>query len=998
MDFLFFTAFLDRLKENCIDDPKQLKRRHKEPGFAYGETEPIFVNRLRQQLEVKKEDVFLDIGSGIGSVVLQMVAQTGCIGVGIEIEDERARIASCIHQKLNTDPVLNNLIDDTFLEVIQEKTTFIHGDFLERAEVLKTATVVFINNESMAANPSLMNSIEEKLYHHLRDDTRIAVFQPFHNRSRSGTRNSGLVSILSSDVKQYSTPPGWVSWRDAPIKYYIYTVKRATVAPTPSLQISLVSSDDEEEEQEQERGQEQEEEEEEEKEQERERGQEQEKEEEKEDMNVDTRLSNFVIVTILTTCHYCGHYGPTVCYDIDLEEITGIEKEWFDGSSQYCSTLCAWHQVLKTFNSGLDTPARDILDKIHFKLVTKPLLAEPVWLDFNWQREALKTFDYRTTIPYGGMDEPTEKMKDALKQNKRAESSIWKHAWNNPDVEAMVKKWKDDKGSAAHFQSSALVEHGDLRYYAWLFEVDYMVAALAYAKIMRGAKFDNFVPFAKRRAKLYEEETIQQGHYPIEEVWPKNEFPLSVKSLEIRFTRDSFTNRDVATWTSNVYELVARVRNVKDNIINVPFHTTVGGCTREGCFSKQNPDCIKFVYAAKQQEGFFCSTDCAFLQLVAPYQHEVTKKEPSETYYALKRVYQKMNPIIAIRSKELAEHVRENLKIKELPDQEFFYLCAGDYETDVTPPSLAFPLYTAVSVELGARRLLKRLVVDCRFARAYADFFYNPQTTKELHVNDFVEADYIFRLHFFLNYSMAPLNPYSHLEQIDPDDEREAQEQLRKNVYLSGIDLLTHEGPVSISRPATKGATSRAEMSPYPISRTVLTESPEPKKKGRPPKQPQTSPPAPGEAVVPKKRGRPPKQSQTSPPAPGEAVAPKKRGRLPKQPQATPSSSSASGEAVAPKKRGRPRKHPQPTTEGTPLTEQAVAPSSATKKPSTGKRGRPKDTEEQVEQKIRAAKDALDQTDRAIQAKRKELENLQTRLIAAKKTRKDIKTKLRMFG
>jgi SAM-dependent methyltransferase len=60
-----------------------------------GMTEP-FTERLVQRMRLVRNQTFLDIGSGIGQVVLQVAATVGCKAIGIEISALRHRAAKSL--------------------------------------------------------------------------------------------------------------------------------------------------------------------------------------------------------------------------------------------------------------------------------------------------------------------------------------------------------------------------------------------------------------------------------------------------------------------------------------------------------------------------------------------------------------------------------------------------------------------------------------------------------------------------------------------------------------------------------------------------------------------------------------------------------------------------------------------------------------------------------------------------------------------------------------
>lgn len=129
------------------------------------------VNKLLFILNLKKDDVFADLGSGIGKVVIQVFLRSiakECIG--IEIVPEFHDIAQNAATKL-----LNDLP-----EFNQEgrKLKFLQGSFLEIP--FTTATVVWVN--STCFNPDLVNALGNIIDLTMNIHTVITT-RPIHNLS-----------------------------------------------------------------------------------------------------------------------------------------------------------------------------------------------------------------------------------------------------------------------------------------------------------------------------------------------------------------------------------------------------------------------------------------------------------------------------------------------------------------------------------------------------------------------------------------------------------------------------------------------------------------------------------------------------------------------------------------------------------------------------------------------------------------------------------------------
>jgi len=69
----------------AVTDPDKLNNYEPFSPEVYGETSYDLICQMVDQIEITKDDMFVDLGSGVGQVVLQMAASTDCsICVGIE--------------------------------------------------------------------------------------------------------------------------------------------------------------------------------------------------------------------------------------------------------------------------------------------------------------------------------------------------------------------------------------------------------------------------------------------------------------------------------------------------------------------------------------------------------------------------------------------------------------------------------------------------------------------------------------------------------------------------------------------------------------------------------------------------------------------------------------------------------------------------------------------------------------------------------------------------
>ena len=119
-----------------------LKRYEAFSSEVYGELMPTFVTDLVQATGLTEESLFLDLGSGVGNVILQASLETGCTSYGIEIMPGPAQIARSQLEQFK--------IRCRMWGVRAGKVELEEGDMLRSArvdELVKTADVVLVNNK-----------------------------------------------------------------------------------------------------------------------------------------------------------------------------------------------------------------------------------------------------------------------------------------------------------------------------------------------------------------------------------------------------------------------------------------------------------------------------------------------------------------------------------------------------------------------------------------------------------------------------------------------------------------------------------------------------------------------------------------------------------------------------------------------------------------------------------------------------------------------------------
>ncbi|CRG83990.1 hypothetical protein PISL3812_01339 [Talaromyces islandicus] len=182
---------------------------------VYGELLPRFISNIFKETQLKSGQVFVDLGSGVGNVVLQAALEIGCESWGCEMMPNACKLADLQRAEFKARCRLWGIAPG--------KTRLVHGDFLAESsilDVLKRADVVLINNQ--AFTPQLNN----ELINHFLDMKEgckivsLKSFVPAGHKIQSRNLNSPI-NLL--DVKRLNYWSDSVSWTDVGGTYFIAT-------------------------------------------------------------------------------------------------------------------------------------------------------------------------------------------------------------------------------------------------------------------------------------------------------------------------------------------------------------------------------------------------------------------------------------------------------------------------------------------------------------------------------------------------------------------------------------------------------------------------------------------------------------------------------------------------------------------------------------------------------------------------------------------------------
>lgn len=206
------TQMYDRIITPNVESVKQYKNGTSE---VYGELkEPFITKVLCSHLKMSSEQTFVDLGSGVGNVVLQAALQIGCESWGCEYMPNPASLAKNQHKEF---------VARCQLWGIQPGPVRLRrGDFQSSKEcpglyeALRRTDVVLTNNKAFTSE---LNAQLMLMFLELKSGCRIVSLTDFSAASRHNTND--VANILSQEADVYDYPLGWVSWAHKTGKYYI---------------------------------------------------------------------------------------------------------------------------------------------------------------------------------------------------------------------------------------------------------------------------------------------------------------------------------------------------------------------------------------------------------------------------------------------------------------------------------------------------------------------------------------------------------------------------------------------------------------------------------------------------------------------------------------------------------------------------------------------------------------------------------------------------------
>jgi H3 lysine-79-specific histone-lysine N-methyltransferase len=192
-------------------------RKVKGKETTYGELLTPFVHKIFAQTGLNSSHVFVDLGSGVGNVVLQAALQTGAESWGIEKMPFAADLGRDQAHELQARARLWNIS----LGAIR----LLKGDFLETPEiddVLRRADIVLVNNKVFGEK--LNNDLLQKFLD-LKDGCKVVSLESFGGGAKQGVRHEQAIAGLF-DEERFDSGTFSVSWAGESVEYFIATKAR----------------------------------------------------------------------------------------------------------------------------------------------------------------------------------------------------------------------------------------------------------------------------------------------------------------------------------------------------------------------------------------------------------------------------------------------------------------------------------------------------------------------------------------------------------------------------------------------------------------------------------------------------------------------------------------------------------------------------------------------------------------------------------------------------
>ncbi|XP_054178319.1 histone-lysine N-methyltransferase, H3 lysine-79 specific isoform X1 [Homo sapiens] len=209
---------LQQVYNHSVTDPEKLNNYEPFSPEVYGETSFDLVAQMIDEIKMTDDDLFVDLGSGVGQVVLQVAAATNCKHhYGVEKADIPAKYAETMDREFRK---WMKWYGKKHAEYTLERGDFLSEEWRER---IANTSVIFVNN--FAFGPEVDHQLKER-FANMKEGGRIVSSKPFAPLNfRINSRNLSDIGTIMR-VVELSPLKGSVSWTGKPVSYYLHTIDR----------------------------------------------------------------------------------------------------------------------------------------------------------------------------------------------------------------------------------------------------------------------------------------------------------------------------------------------------------------------------------------------------------------------------------------------------------------------------------------------------------------------------------------------------------------------------------------------------------------------------------------------------------------------------------------------------------------------------------------------------------------------------------------------------
>ncbi|GAU98496.1 hypothetical protein RvY_09634 [Ramazzottius varieornatus] len=205
---------LAMIYDRIIDKVDKLNDYEAWSSETYGETTFEFANEVIGKLNIGEDDVFLDLGSGVGKVVLQAAAMCCCKkAYGIEIVNTRGGFAKGMGKEFRS--VMN------WMGKKHGDFKLITGDFLDHVNVIRESSIIFCNNFAFEVQLDLKL---KNIFADLPEKVKILVSKSLTDEKFRITEKT--VSDPSAVLPVRATFNGKMSWTGRDVTFYLHEIDR----------------------------------------------------------------------------------------------------------------------------------------------------------------------------------------------------------------------------------------------------------------------------------------------------------------------------------------------------------------------------------------------------------------------------------------------------------------------------------------------------------------------------------------------------------------------------------------------------------------------------------------------------------------------------------------------------------------------------------------------------------------------------------------------------